>query len=79
MFAISSQKALKFGVQSLGSYSELLCEYERHILPSVKVGAAKDHGKNYIRVRHPLVIHFCVIVHFGDFFRDSLLPKDCKR
>ena len=44
-FAISSHTALKLGIQTLRSYVKIICEYEFHILPNRKVGAAKDHGK----------------------------------
>ena len=49
--------ALKLGIQTLRSYFKIICEYEFHILPNRKDGAAKDHGKNYIKVRPPLVRH----------------------
>ena len=58
MFAISSHMALKLDMLCLRSYSKLLSEYEFDILPNKEIGTAKDHGKNYTRVRHPLVIHF---------------------
>ena len=32
-------------------------DYELHSLPNRKVSGAKDHGKNYIKVRPPLVRH----------------------
>ena len=57
-FAISNHTALIFGVHALRSYLKLNCEYELHILPNItKVSAAKDHGKNYMKVRPPLVRH----------------------
>ena len=31
----------------------LSSEYELHILPNTKVSAAKDHDKNYMKVRPP--------------------------
>ena len=49
--------ALIFGVHALRSYLKLICEYEFHRLPNEKVSGAKDHGKNYIKVRPPLVRH----------------------
>ena len=36
---------------------KLICEYELHSLPNKKVSGAKDRGKNYIKVRPPLVRH----------------------
>ena len=32
-------------------------EYELHNLPNKKVSGAKDHGKNYIKIKSPLVRH----------------------
>ena len=46
------------GVHALRSYLKLICEYELYSLPNKKVSTAKDHGKNYIKVRPPLVLHF---------------------
>ena len=56
-FAISDHTALIFGVHALRSYLKLICEYELHSLPNTKVNAAKDHGKNYMKIRPPLVRH----------------------
>ena len=56
-FAISYHTALILGVHSLRSYLKLICEYELHSLPNKKVSGANDHGKNYIKVRPPLVRH----------------------
>ena len=61
-FAISRHKALILAVHALGSYFKLICEYELHGLPNEKVSGPKDYGKNYIKVRPPLVAIFCVIV-----------------
>ena len=47
----------KLGIQAPRSYLRLTCKYERHILPNTKVTSAKDHGKNYMKVRQPLVGH----------------------
>ena len=55
-FAISNNTALILGVHALRSYLKLSCEYELHSLPK-KVSGAKDHGKNYIKVRLPLIRH----------------------
>ena len=44
-------------MHALRSYLKLSCEYELHSLPNKKVSGAKDHGKNYIKVRPPLVRH----------------------
>ena len=49
--------ALKIDLHTLGSYLMLICEYELYILPNKKVNAAKDHGKNYMRDKSPLVRH----------------------
>ena len=56
-FPISNYKALKLDVQALRSYLSLICEYELYILPNEKVSTAKDHGKNYMKDRPPLVRH----------------------
>ena len=54
-FAISSHTILKLGLQPLRSYFKIVYEYEFHILQNRTVGAEKDHGENYIKVRPPLV------------------------
>ena len=56
-FAISNHTALILGVDALRSYLKLICEYELHSLPNKKVSGGKDHGKDYIKVRLPLVRH----------------------
>ena len=56
-FAISNHMALILGVHALRSYLKLVCEYELHSLPNKKVSGTKDHGKNYIKVKPPLVRH----------------------
>ena len=56
-FAISNHTALISGVHALRSYLKLFCEQELHDLPNTIVSGAKDHGKNYIKVRPPLVHH----------------------
>ena len=38
--------------------SDFNCESELGILPNKNVSAAKDHGKNYIKVRSPLIAIF---------------------
>ena len=55
--AISNHTALISDVHALRSYLKLICEYELHSLPNKKVSGAEDHGKNYIKVRPPLVCH----------------------
>ena len=56
-FAISNHTALILGLHALRSYLKLICEYELYSLPNKKVNGAKDHGKNYMKVRPPLVRH----------------------
>ena len=56
-FAISNYTALIRGVHALRSYLKLVCKYELHSLPNKKITAAKDHGKNNMKVRPPLVRH----------------------
>ena len=55
--ASSNHTALISGVHALRSYLKLICEYELHSMPNQKVSGANDHGKNYIKVRPPLVHH----------------------
>ena len=62
-FAVSNHTVLILRVHALRSYLKLICEYELHSLPNKKVCSAKDHGKNYIKVRPPLVRHFSVITY----------------
>ena len=47
---ISSHTSFKIPKQALRRYLKLACECELHILPNTKVSAAKDHGKNYMKV-----------------------------
>ena len=56
-FAISNRMALILGVRALRSYLKLICEYELYSLPNKNVSSAKDHGKNFIKIRPPLVRH----------------------
>ena len=49
--------ALKLRIHALGSYLKLTCVFERYILLNTKVGVAKDHGENYIKVR-PLLVRY---------------------
>ena len=71
-FAISNHTASIQGVNALRSYLKLMCEYELHSLPNKKDSGAKDYGKNYIKVRPPLVRHplrnrlYSCIRCFGD-------------
>ena len=56
-FAISNHTALILRVHALSGYLKLICEYEFHNLTNKKVSGTKHHGKNYIKVRPPLVSH----------------------
>ena len=49
--------ALKLDVQALRYYLSLIFEYDLDVLPNKKVSTAKDHGKNYMKDRPPLVRH----------------------
>ena len=49
--------ALKLGIQILRSYFQLICICELHVIPNAKAGATKDHRKNYMKVRTPLIRH----------------------
>ena len=52
-FIILNHTALILGVYAFGGYLKLICGYELHSLPNKKVSGAKDHGKNYLKVRPP--------------------------
>ena len=56
-FVISNHMALILGMHAHRGYLKLICEYELHSLPNKKVSGTKDHDKNYIKVRPPLVHH----------------------
>ena len=72
-FAISNHTALNLGKQALRSYLSLICEYELYIFPDKKVNTAKDHGKNYMKDRPPLVHHLlrnCLLEPFTAYYGD---------
>ena len=69
-FAISNHTALQFKAEVLRSHLRLVCEYELYTLPNKKVSAAKDHGKNYMKDRPPLIRHL---------LRDRLLQNNKKQ
>ena len=48
---------LKSGVQNLGSYMRLTCEYELDILSNTKGSLGKDHGENNMNLRPLLARH----------------------
>ena len=56
--------ALILNMQALGSYLNMTCEYELHILSSTKAGAAKDYGENDMKVRPTWYVIFRVIVYW---------------
>ena len=56
-FAILTHTAWNLGIQALRSYLKITREYELHTLSNAKVSAAKDHGKNYMKVRPLPVRH----------------------
>ena len=72
-FAVLNHTALILGMHALRSYLKLICEYGLHSLPTTKISGAKDHGKNYIKVRPPLVRHllrnrlYHIIIHIHSF------------
>ena len=53
-----SQRNAALGLQALGSYLKLTCEYELQILSNTKSGAPKDHC-----ARLPWFFIFSVIVY----------------
>ena len=68
-FAFSNDTALILGVHALRSYLKLICEYALHSLPNKEVSGAKDHSKNYIKVRPLLVRHLLLNRLFIDFLK----------
>ena len=75
-FAISNHAALKLDEEALRSYLSLICEYELYILPNKRVSSAKDHGKNYMKDRPPLVRHLlrkCLLL----LLRKTILLISC--
>ena len=74
-FAISNHTTLTPGVHALRSYLTLICEYELHSLPNKKVSGAKYHGKNYIKVRPPLIRHLLRNRLLGNGLRTKLGPE----
>ena len=48
---------LKSHAKTRNSRMDLYCEFELRNLTNTKIDAAKDHGKNYMEVRPPLVRH----------------------
>ena len=74
-FAISNHMALILGVHALRSYLKLICEYNLHSLPNKKVSGAKDHGKNNIKVRQPLVRHLLRNRLFDEFLSKTFCKE----
>ena len=74
-FAISNHTALILGVHALRSYFKLICEYELHSLPNKKVSGAKDHDRNHIKVRPPLVRHLSRNRLLSKFLKALDLPS----
>ena len=56
-FAISSHTALKLATKDQRWNLKIIYEYKLDILPNTKVSVAKDDGKNYLKVKPPLVRH----------------------
>ena len=75
-FAISNHKALILGVHALRSYLKIICEYELHSLPNKKDSSSKDHGKNHIKVRPPLIRHLLPHRLFLALFALSLYREE---
>ena len=51
---MSNHTGLKLPIQSLRGYLKIACDsYELDILPNRIADAAKNHGKNYMKVRPP--------------------------
>ena len=73
--AISSHTAIKLDKQALRSYLKPTCEYELHTLPNAKANVAKDHGKNYTKIRSSLVRHLWSNHVFRTFIGGSIKNK----
>ena len=85
--------AFKLDKQALRSYLIMTSEYEIHILPNKKVSASKNHCKNYMKVRPPLVrhlwrnrvliyrfkLHQAVIVYSMDFVGSTKKSETSRR
>ena len=56
-FIIWNCTSLKSITETYESNLKVTMEFEFHILPNKKIGIAKDHGKNYIAARPPMVRH----------------------
>ena len=59
-FAVRTHMALISGIQALRGYLKLSCELELHTLLNTKVSTAKDCGKNYMKVRPPLLLFLLI-------------------
>ena len=57
LFSFSNHTALISDAYALRSYLKLICGYGLHMLTNTKFSPAKDHSKNYIQVRPP-VVHY---------------------
>ena len=69
-FVICNCTSLRSITETKESNLKATGEFEFHISPNKKVSIAKDHGKNYIPIRPPLVNHFNIIVYrtLGTFY-----------
>ena len=55
--SVNSIRSLKSITDPYESNLKVTMEFEFHISPNKKVAIARDHGKNYITVRPPLICH----------------------
>ena len=49
-FVISNHMGLKLRIKTLRRYLKLACVHKLHVLPNTKVGVAKDHGENHMKL-----------------------------
>ena len=78
-FAVSNHTA-GFEIRCTGYYLSLIFEYDLDVLPNKKVSTAKDHGKNYMKDRPPLVRHLlrnCLFSNVAQNF--IIMPSHFRR
>ena len=61
----------KSNLETYTEHLDLRCEYEPHILPNIKIGTAKDYGKNYKNIRSSVVRHLFRNCSKAAFIRDQ--------
>ena len=62
----------------LKDHQDLSCEYEPYTLPNINIGAAKDHGKNYIQTSSTFCVKLSIASNFGKGAELTLSLRFCK-